>query len=400
MEKLKYGPYSPSRLETATCGYAFRLQYIDIDKTKPKKLGSLPQERGSAVHEVLEQITKKMCENPHYSFTENEVRTWVVEAITKYPTAYIETQQVLDMARLYIARPPRMLTLNAETELRLAVKFCSTRQNFIECDYDDPDAFGRGRADIFMISDDTTIAYVIDHKTQANVEEADTFQMGFYAWVIWKIYPFLQEIRTILHFAKFGKYSQEYTWTIENLQRIEDELVTRVAIVEARTNWGPVPHKNCIYCEHIVECPALREYIEIDENLPLGFRAKLDNLKILGDTNKAVKIAGAVYVAEQFLDEAKDQLKEHVKNTSPVAIPGRVFMFKPSEKVDWDKANKHQRDALYEVFQKHNVDPRSYMSFNQTASAAVWLESNPELVEDLKAILKTKISTTFSGHKV
>src|SRR5688572_25405175 len=108
------------------------------------------------------------------------------------------------MVNKYLKRPPAKLVKDATTEMRLAVKYEDGA--FVECDYDDPEAFARGRADIMFISDDMSTAVVYDHKTQYNKEEADTFQMGFYAWVIAKQNPFLKEIHTVMHFVRFGDY--------------------------------------------------------------------------------------------------------------------------------------------------------------------------------------------------
>jgi len=394
--ELKYGPYSPSRLDTATCGYAFKRQYIDKD-SKSKRVEGVPQARGSAVHEVFEMITRRLCSAEASGFNANEVRSWVTEAIGRHPAAYPETMPILEMAKLYIERPPKVLVPDAGIELRLAVKQIHDG-SFVECDYDDPSALGRGRADIFMVSDDTTTAIVYDHKTQPNVEEADTFQMGFYAWVISKIHPYLDEIRTVLHFARYGHYSTPYVWTKDDLAKVEDEVLTRISIIESRTTWEPTPNKNCQYCPFKTECPALAELIEM---LPDGgYRIHNKALHILGDTQRAVKVAGLVNILEELIKEGKDNLKEHVKEFGPIAIPGKIYEFKQSElKVAWDIVNKKLRNQVYEIFEKHKVDPKALMGFSQTFSKSIWMFENQALVDDLTKILPTEIETTFRGSK-
>ena len=101
---LKYGPYSPSRLDTAICGHAFHRQYVGAKERAPE---NLPQARGSAVHEVFEQITQKMIEDPQYAFEQKEVRAWVVEAVNRHPAALQALDEILEMCRLYILSPPR-----------------------------------------------------------------------------------------------------------------------------------------------------------------------------------------------------------------------------------------------------------------------------------------------------
>ena len=113
------------------------------------------------------------------------------------------------MCHRYINRPPAILTTDAETELRFAVKFelddagnvvtyedpritrhykipgkfdvegnqvweerPVIRPKIVPCDYNDPDALARGRADIMMISDDTTYAMVYDGtNTTSSIDE-------------------------------------------------------------------------------------------------------------------------------------------------------------------------------------------------------------------------------------
>jgi hypothetical protein len=395
--KLKYGPYSPSRLDTAICGYAFYRQYVE-NKDKPKiKTESLPQARGSAVHEVLELVTKRLQQGAA-SFSPTEVSEWVADAINRHPAAFKETQEILEMVRLYVNKPPAVLTADAGTELRLAVKLADNG-SFVECGYDDPDAIGRGRADIMMISDDTTTGLVYDHKTQPNIEEADTFQLGFYAWVISKIYPFLSEIKTVLHFVRYGCYSEPYVWTKEDLAKVEDEVMTRIMVIERRTEWVPTPHKNCQYCPFIGECPAMDEIIEKAPDGQIFLKKK--DFKIMGDVTRAVQTAGYINVCEELLKALKDELKDHVrKYEAPVAIPGKVFEFRASEGINWDKINKSLRTQTYAIFEKHKVDPKAFMSFNQKTSSTVWMIENEALVKELAALFPRSLSSEFRGYKV
>lgn len=391
---LKYGPYSPSRLDTATCGFAFYNQYVS-PTGKKKNIENIAQARGSAVHEIFEKITQAMCQNPNAAFDEGTIRTWAKEAISRHPSAYVETGAILDMAKLYIRKPPPLLVADAEIELRLAVK--REGDSFVACDYDDPQAMARGRADIMMISDDMKTAVVYDHKTQPNVEDADTFQLGFYAWVISKIHPYLDEIQTVLHFARYGSYSLPYVWTREDLAKIEDEILTRIQFIEDRAVWEATPHKNCQYCPFITSCPAMGEFIEQGDDGSVRVRA--DGYKILGDTNKAVKVAGLISILDEYSARATKELKEHVKGFGAIAIPGKVFDFKGTDYIHWDSVNSRLREKTYAIFEKHNVDPKKYMSFNQTASKTIWLEENELLVRELSELFPRKTETRFAGHK-
>lgn len=397
--RLKYGPYSPSRLDTGVCGYAFYKQYVDPERKSRPKTENLPQARGSAVHEVFEKITETLVENPTTVFNPMDVKQWVVEAVQRHPAAYQEVPEILEMCRKYINKPPQ-LEEGAEVELMIAVKAVrdGDQIRFEECDYDDPEAFVRGRADILMFTDDGTYAIVYDHKTQPNVEEADTFQLGVYAWSIWKKYPFLEGVRTILHFARYGKYSDPYIWTKEDLLRIEDELITRIHIIEGRETWDPTPNSKCQYCPFISECPVMAEYITVDAEGHV--RVAANKFKTLGDTNQAVRLAGVLNIMEEAVKTIKSELRNHVKNSGcAISIPGKIYDFVVSEGINWDAVNKQRRKEAYAVFEKHGIDPRDFMGFSQTFSQSIWLTENEALVKELSELFPRKVSTEFRGAK-
>lgn len=401
--KLKYGPYSPSRLDAGTCGYAFFKQYVDPKWREVFKTENLPQARGSVVHEVLEHLTAAMIENPEVVFSQEQVRKWIVESISRHPAAYQATDEILEMAKNYIERPPKLLTKNAEIELRIgirAVKDESGKIHFEDCSYDDEDALFRGRSDVLLISDDEVYGLIYDHKTQPNIEEADTFQLGCYAWSVKKQYPFLKEIHTILNFVRYGYYSDPITWTEEGLAKIEDEILTRIAQIESRESWDPIPHKNCQYCAFIAQCPIMKEYVSVDMQTG-DVVVKPDNLKILGDTHKAVRLAGFLNVLEETVGIAKKNVREHVKKSgAPIAIPGKVYEYRPESGINWKKVNSPEmRKKTYEIFEKHGVDPRQYMSFNQSVSKDIWLLGNEALIKELAEIFPRKTTTKFGGYK-
>jgi RecB family exonuclease len=84
---LKYGPYSPSRLEVGNCRYSFRRQYIDENRSNIKT-ESLPQARGSVVHEMFEHITRELVLTAPNTNASNVDRAMVaqrlVEAVNRH----------------------------------------------------------------------------------------------------------------------------------------------------------------------------------------------------------------------------------------------------------------------------------------------------------------------------
>lgn len=415
--KLKYGPYSPSRLETATCPYSFYRQYIDTER-RVRRVEGLPQARGSAVHEVFEEMTARMKEslpfNRPFVISDEGIFAMVREAVIRHPAAYPEVKQIMDMAKRYAISPPPVLTEDSEIELRLAVKFGP--KGFEECGYDDPEAALRGRADIMVMSDDIDKVYLYDHKTQPNMEAADTFQLGIYALVISKVYPALHEIHTILHFARYGTYSRDCVWVknheirqrlvdtgtydpnyVLSLTDIEEEVLARMSIIEGTQDWhSAIPHKNCQYCPVVTECPAVKEVVEFTgEGIPL-----VRDFHIRRDSSQAVKVAGYLNIFEDIVKSLKEDLKEHVEfSGAPIAIPGKIYCFRTSEAVDWDCVNRRLKNKAYDIFDKYGIDPRQFMSFNQTASKGIWMIGNEELVKELSQLFPIKKTTEFRGVK-
>ncbi len=171
--KLKHGPYSPSRLDVAVCPYSFYNQYISPNRKRGPS--SLAADRGSAVHEVVEKITAELKKDRNTVFDRVTIQQWANEAIKNNPAALEAYEEVVQICHNYINHPPEQLTDDAEIELKLAVKLALDENGIIEvykdimyegeeneeevlrtklipCGYDDPDAIGRGRADIFIVS--------------------------------------------------------------------------------------------------------------------------------------------------------------------------------------------------------------------------------------------------------
>ena len=405
---MKYGPYSSSRLDSATCGYLFYHTYVNprIDR---KKIRSLPQDRGSAVHDILEYMTNKYKENINYPFftvpTDNkldkptptkEMITVIQNAVNKYPASFEQVDVLENCAIRYARRRPDNVDEETGVECMLAVK--RDGDKLVQADFADPEAIMRGKIDLLFFSDDAKGAKIIDHKTQMNIEDADTFQMGVYAWLTSKCYPWLEHIESSLYFAQFGVYSDAVLWTKEDLDRIEYEIMSKIEIVEARDNWDPCPNHHCQYCDLVGECPALESMVDKDPET--GFiKVKDNNTKILGDPNKALLLAQRIKVLETYIGDAKKNLKKHVKDFGPLAIPGTIYEYRTKEDLNWDKANK-KKGELKAILEKHGVDPIEYMGFSSTHSKKVALIENDNLRKEFFDNVPRKTSTTFRGYKM
>lgn len=391
---LKYGPYSPSRMATGACGYSFYNQYIKEEKQTYQE--NLAAARGAAVHEVFERITAAFKINRDHVFNPSSVREWIKEAVNNHPAAYQEIDTILEMCKRYIARPILNLTDDAGIELKLAVKASFQEDgsvNFSETEYDDPNAFVRGRSDVLILSDNLKSATIVDHKTQPNIEEANTFQMGVYGWVVWKIHPYLEEIKTVLHFARYGSYSDETIWSLDDLRDIEEQLLTKISIIEGRTSWEPQANKLCQYCPFLATCPTMKEFIEVDPETGT-YSVNQDNLKCFGDTNKAVKLAGLLHILEESVKVCKEDLSQHVKLFGPIALYDKIAWFKPTTDIDYKKANsKKRRESIYKIFESYDVDVKQFMIFNKSSMKNAFLLDKPDLIRSVSQVLQETITT-------
>ena len=396
--KVKYGPYSPSRLDVAVCPFAFNEIYINNRRNEFPE--NLPQARGSVVHEVLEKVIYKMTREPDTVFTDDMVKNWVKESIHAHPAALEALDEVIDMVKTTIRRPPEGLTSDVEIERKIGLKYQDGK--LVECGYDDENCLIRGRADVLFVSDDTTYAKIIDFKTQANIEPADTPQMGCYALAVLRAYPFLKEVRTQLYFPRYGSWSEEHVWTREDLDQVEDVLLCKIDIIEGVHDFSvAVPNGKCNYCPVKLECPQLKGRVfDIGEHGVMKVFPKA--IDTYGDTAKAVELAGILNACEETASTIKKALQAHIKNSSAIAIPGKVYEFRSKEDINWSRLNSNGkiREQVLEIFRKHNVDPMTYMGFSATISKSIWFADNQGLKEELSKALPRKNTTTFGGHKI
>lgn len=393
--KLQYGPYSPSRLETAICGWAFYKQYVDPQRVRKERFDGLAAARGSVVHEVFESMNVEMMAG-RYAFDPNVLRGWVVKAINEYPAAFEDMEMVMNCVSMYANNPPQNLPEDAEIEQALALDM-----DLKECDYGSPDALIRGRADLLWFDDDLRV-HILDYKTQPNIEEADTFQMGIYALVMARKFN-LKEAYTSIYFARYGKYSKEHLWTEEALNNVEQILLARIESIENRTEWTATPHNGCQYCDYRSTCPIFKDNFEVDEETTQVKIIDPDLFQPHGDMHRASRLAKVLVQLEELTSLGKKSLKEFMtKYEIPsIASGNKAFMFKPSEDFDWTYINKNTKPSVVSVLGKHGVDATRYSVFNKRSFTPLFLmEDKAEMFQELKEHLPRKAKTTWTCGKI
>lgn len=296
---LKYGPYSNSRIETSHCKYRFLREYIRRDV---KKEHSEVANRGSAIHYAFEKITNSLAMNKKL----DDLDSLISEAFEKYP---LKEHENLNFIREAIynyyneANKPFKPENIAGIELKLGIKY-----NLSPCEYDDPEVFFRGIIDILEIDNDK--AHIIDHKSQMYIESSNTFQLGGYALLVKAHFPYLNEIKTTLHFhaPSLNFYSYPSFWDDNKLQHVAKDLRRYIKIaefIEDSDNVDATPGKYCQYCPVISECPILAKVSS----------GKIKMIGPIGDAQTAMEYAKALTALDEFSSQAKKQLRNFLEKT-------------------------------------------------------------------------------------
>lgn len=439
--KTLYGPYSPSRLIAAKCPASFFAQYVRKDRVVGHTLASA---RGSAIHEVLANITQ--AKQAGADLSQKQVADWVTQAVNHYPAAYPQIDLISGAAAAYIGNPSPHINNTTSCEASFAVQLweedtffeeAAPRRVFVSVPYSLPDgtpnreAFFGGKLDQISIDEITKTIIILDHKStpSANENEDNNFQVGAYAWLISLFYPGYT-IKTVIHYAnpKLNFYSPPVVWTAQELDNVASYVMMQINALEGMP--GPesfvaIPGTRCDYCHIIQECSLFARVRDQKAKGALDLNVR--------STEDLVRLAQEVHVIGAMKDEITKALKAGVERLCPengISIGGLWYGFKASEEaVDWSstdiKIREESRRAqyaldenLYEteeaaeelrkvagyksldnILSLHGVSSENFKAYNGQKLKNLWRLDKPELFAALgKFIVKDK-STKFGGHK-
>ena len=134
---------------------------------------------------------------------------------------------------------------------------------------------------------------ILDWKLMGIPSEDD--QLKTYALLLSKKYPDLQFFTAFFVSIKGGFYKR-YTYSREDLEEFERHLIEVADKMLSETEFAPRPGDHCSYCPFVIDC-----YKE--NNLP-------QELPAITDIDKAKELAKKVLIAESFLKQVKDKIKE------------------------------------------------------------------------------------------
>lgn len=136
-------------------------------------------------------------------------------------------------------------------ELEMGLK--KVGDEYVPCDFKDPEYWWRGIADLLIVGAD--IAYMVDYKTSKSAKYADLKQLDAMAACIFKMFPRVKRIKSALLFVVSNEfvhkehncdtdYLAQFNW---DLSRLDKALETGVwnAVSGPLCGWCPV--LNCVH---------------------------------------------------------------------------------------------------------------------------------------------------------
>lgn len=434
--KVKYGPYSPSKLITARCPQRFFGQHVRGDRNVGYSIASA---RGNAIHEVSAMITETRVKG--ISLTPKMVETWVAEAVGRNPAAYEQVDLIKAAANSYISNPSPYVNETTKCEATLGVRLFEEQlldqsitpgKLYLMSQYarteKSPTYFG-GTLDEVSLDRVTNTITIVDRKStpSANVNEDHNFQLGCYAWLVSLFHPNVR-IQTVIHYVHPGLnfYSPPNIWSSSDLQEFEGYVHNRIQALETFAEFPSLPGSHCDYCHMVQACP---ETLALEEQ-----RAKGAIDMNVRSTEDLKRLANQMHVTGKLYDDLQKELKQGlvkfgIQNTG-IAIEGSWYGYKTSdEAVDWAATDEEIRNksmhaqsmlesqdlqgearykaelmsklhSLDDVLKHYGVAPDQFKSWTGMKLKGLWRLDKPALLDLLKEYIVKDKNTRFGKHKL
>lgn len=148
----------------------------------------------------------------------------------------------------------------------------------------------KGVIDVYSVQN--VSASIADWKLW-NIPE-DDIQLKIYALLLAQKYPHVAFFQCYYVSLK-GKFFKRYTYTLEDIQEFEVKLSELADIIQTSQEFPPRPGPHCGLCPFVKDC-----YQE--NQLPM-------EVTQITTLEQAIELARKIYIAENFLDQVKTQLK-------------------------------------------------------------------------------------------
>ncbi len=141
-------------------------------------------------------------------------------------------------------------TLNAIPGEKLCEVRLGLTRNLESCDFDAPNVWWHGIADLVIINRTTGVAYSVDYKTSKNARYADVKQLDLVACGLFAKFPEIKKVKSALLFVVSKEFVKAEQF-VEFKDTYMDKSAVDVARIEAaRVSgvWNPVSGPLCKFC--------------------------------------------------------------------------------------------------------------------------------------------------------
>ena len=98
--------------------------------------------------------------------------------------------------------------------------------------------------------------HIIDYKTTKNVKYLDEFQLLVYGLWLKREYPDIESFRGSYVLLRHGSTLKSYDFNIEDINRVEKDLISYAEKIRYEDVWTPIPTALCNWCDFQALCPA------------------------------------------------------------------------------------------------------------------------------------------------
>jgi len=153
--------------------------------------------------------------------------------------------------------PPQFAYMQATLDVLKAIpgdKLCEVRlgltRNLESCDFDAPNVWWHGIADLVVINPTQTMAYSVDYKTSKSARYADVKQLDLVACGLFAKFPTLQRVKSALLFTVSKEFvrADHYVELLPKYMQKPAEDVARIDAAKENGVWNPVQGPLCKFC--------------------------------------------------------------------------------------------------------------------------------------------------------
>lgn len=298
-------PLSPTFLERAACPLCLRWSYLDKSVPRQPRLSTL---RGAVAHVAIAILTEQCLKAAILpsELTDTQLRNAIV--VSAPHEVFGELGRIFEWLTLWRARFPLQPQHLVGYEERMAIDEAFGEVVWSKAAY-------RGIVDVIHIIGRTAI--VTDYKGKPNVLSptalADDEQGWFYTWLVSKFYPQVNEFVFRIWYLRYGFYA-ETRRNRRELAAFEQRLQMKQDKIAGIECWEPIAGQHCGVCDFVACCPLAND----DAELPIQIRTK----------EEAVRVAGELRVKEEWIKEARTQLKSYVEHNDDVVLSGYAYGFR------------------------------------------------------------------------